>query len=334
MIKNQEISIKDALAGLLLPSGNDAAMALAVHTARKVNNDPRLPVNEALQVFGDLMNQKAEELGMTSSHFINPHGLHDPSHVTSAKDLLTLTKAIRSNDFVSSLLDMPLYETEDGRYRFYSTNLYHHQKLDDVWFLYQKGANPQYREEVTGVKTGNTNEAGRCLIFSAEEGDTSIIGIVLHSDIPLVYEEGIAIMDGIFDGMEWVGDPAREDWDHILELEGLLFFPGEKLELTSLGSMSHLVQKDSLKDVSFRFVLETDKLGPNEEGTHRLLKTLEDGELVGNLEMVLEDRVLENVPAAVVKGRAPVEDWLPLGATGSVVLILFLGIRKKMMVKK
>lgn len=326
LIQGESITIKDALAGLLLPSGSDAAMALAVHTGRKHQGDETLSEEDALDVFIQLMNEKAMELGMENSHFVNPHGLHDPMHYTTAGDLMILARTVLEEPFISQLVSQAFYETEDEKYTFSSTNVYLHTRLDDVLYLYQTGSNPQYRSDVTGVKTGYTSQAGRCLIFRAHSQDKSLLGIVLHSDMPEIYDEGIEIMDQVFDDLDWIPEPAEGTWENTVSLDGVLFLPGSTLDLEEEWTLSHLVQNDQISNISYEMIVTSEKLRMVDGGTYRLVQSLEDGEAVGELQVLVDGEAMGSVQVSVVEGRSVLTGYLPLAAIAVVLLVVAMGV--------
>lgn len=173
--EGDQISYKDLLYGLLLPSGNDAAAAIAIS------------LSGSIEGFADEMNQKAGELMATGTHFVNPHGLHDDDHYTTPYDLYLIFNAcIKNTDFVDCI-STPDYECEvigaDGEKRtltFENSN------------YYLKGTKtPPDTIVVEGGKTGTTNEAGNCLIMLAKntDNDTPYISMVLGaSSRDKVYE--------------------------------------------------------------------------------------------------------------------------------------------------
>lgn len=146
------VSVNDLLQGLIIQSGNDAAVALAEH----------LTFSE--ESFSVKMNEKAAELGMKDSHFKNASGLPDPEHVTTAFDLAVLSRALIKN--------FPEH------YKFYS------QKSFTWNNIKQNNRNTLLWEDpsVDGIKTGHTNRAGYNLASSAERNGFRIIVVVMGAD--------------------------------------------------------------------------------------------------------------------------------------------------------
>ncbi len=145
----ESFSIKDLLYGLMLPSGNDAALVLATYVG-----------NGDISAFVDLMNAKASELGCTNTHFNNPHGLYDANHYSTPRDMATITKrALTVKDF-SEISNTVKYTPEGFDKPIVTTN----------YMIDKDGHNGDYYYPYAkGIKTGFTDEAGRCLISTAEK---------------------------------------------------------------------------------------------------------------------------------------------------------------------
>ncbi len=153
--EGEVFTVDSLLFGLLLESGNDAATALAIGCEGSIDK------------FSELMNKKAEELGMTNTNFTNPHGLWDDMHYSTARDMAILTSyAMKSNDFRQYVSTVKTtIKPQNGEYVRY---LYNHNKL------------LQNFEGTTGVKTGYTKKSGRCLVSTAERNETELICITLN----------------------------------------------------------------------------------------------------------------------------------------------------------
>ena len=150
-----KITIRDLLYGLLLCSGNDAAVALAEVTAGSIPG------------FSDLMNKKAKDLGLTNTHFESPHGLDSDGHYTTAYELALLSDyALKNNTFLNIVGTKNYTITING----YPKNLSNTNEL-------LGSLNGVY-----GVKTGFTNGANRCLVTACKRGNMDIICVVLGAD--------------------------------------------------------------------------------------------------------------------------------------------------------
>ena len=149
------ITVENLLYGLMMRSGNDAAVALAEY------------VGGSIEGFSDLMNKKAFELGLTSTHFVTPHGLDNDNHFTTAYDLALLTNYALSNSTFSKIVKTKTYIITLNGYPKTLSNT--NELLGNLNGVY-------------GVKTGFTNGANRCLVTSCKRGNLDIICVVLGCD--------------------------------------------------------------------------------------------------------------------------------------------------------
>ena len=152
---NDKVTVNDLLYGLMLRSGNDSAVALAIHTAGSVEE------------FAKLMNNKAKELGLVNTNFVTPHGLDDPEHYTTAYELAKLTDYALRNETIARIV---------GTKRTTITISGNPKEIGNTNELLGN------TEGVYGVKTGFTNNAGRCLVTSVKRGEMDLIIVVLGAD--------------------------------------------------------------------------------------------------------------------------------------------------------
>ncbi|MBI3969302.1 MAG: D-alanyl-D-alanine carboxypeptidase [Chloroflexi bacterium] len=170
----ERLTIRDLLYGLMMVSGNDAAIAIAKHLAGSEEK------------FVELMNAKVRELGLKDTQFRNSHGLHHPEHFTTAYDLAALTRHGMQNPIFADLANRRNYKAQGVKqvYDLYNINRF---------FGRFKGAD--------GVKTGYTEEAGRCVVASATQDGHRVITVVLNSpDYPT---EATWLMEYAFDFFQW-----------------------------------------------------------------------------------------------------------------------------------
>ena len=150
-----KITVNDLLYGLMLRSGNDAAVALAEY------------VGGSIEGFADLMNKKAKELGLSNTNFVTPHGLDNEDHYTTAYELAVITDYALNNETFAKIVNTKSTAISiNGNNR----NIYNTNELLG------------YMQGVDGVKTGFTNGAGRCLVTSCTRDNNQIITVVLGCD--------------------------------------------------------------------------------------------------------------------------------------------------------
>lgn len=161
-----KITLREALYGLMLCSGNDAANAIAEH------------ISGSTDKFAELMNQEAKELGATHSHFVNPHGLPDDDHYTTAYDLyLIFNAAIKNQDFVNYIST----KTHDTSYTDKNGDTVKQTWYNTNGYLTGAFQSPE-KVTVVGGKTGTTGEAGCCLVLMSENSQKQpVISIVLKA---------------------------------------------------------------------------------------------------------------------------------------------------------
>ena len=159
----EELTIKDLLYALLLPSSNEAANVLAIHIAGSIDS------------FASMMNTRAIELGCKNTHFVNPNGVHDDNHYTTAYDLSVIAREAMKNDIFRQIVSTASYTLP-------SSNKY--SRIDRTLITTNdliKKQSENYYEHAVGIKTGFTTPAGNCLVSSATKDDKNLISVVLKS---------------------------------------------------------------------------------------------------------------------------------------------------------
>ncbi|WP_018934517.1 D-alanyl-D-alanine carboxypeptidase family protein [Gracilibacillus lacisalsi] len=151
--KEDKITLKDLVYGLMLRSGNDAAVAIGEH------------IGGSQEGFAYLMNEKARWIGMTNSHFDNPHGLDSETHFSTAYDMALLTKYAMENDIFREISGTSSYQSSARDYAWINKN-----KLLTQLYKYSNGG-----------KTGYTRAAGRTLVSTAEKNGQTLIVVTLNA---------------------------------------------------------------------------------------------------------------------------------------------------------
>jgi serine-type D-Ala-D-Ala carboxypeptidase (penicillin-binding protein 5/6) len=195
----EQYTRRQLLFGLLLKSANDVAMALARDNAGSVSE------------FAEKMNLRAAQLGATSSHFVNPHGLHDPNHYTTAHDLVLIGRAAMQQPLFREIVSTVYYtwRAPSGQI----DQLRNHNRL----LRHFAGCN--------GLKTGYTRIAQQVLVSSALRGGHEVISVVLHTDKPGIWDDSKALLsygliklgcpaDAIVDTTDRTEEPASTDEGH------------------------------------------------------------------------------------------------------------------------
>lgn len=156
LFAGERITMEDLLYALLLSSANDAAAAIAIH------------VGGSIEGFADMMNARADELGLTNTHFVNPHGLYDEQHHTTARELAVIARKAMENELFAKIVGTykrtAALDGEDGVRLFVNHNKLLHRY-----------------EGACGIKTGFTKKSGRCLVSAAERDGLSFICVTLNA---------------------------------------------------------------------------------------------------------------------------------------------------------
>lgn len=212
---NDKITVNDLLYGMLLRSGNDAAIALALYTAGTIEG------------FAEMMNQKATSLNLLHTHFVTPHGLDDPKHYTTCYELAKITDyALKNDKFANIVKTKKTTISINGLPRQISnTNEILCSNVDGVY----------------GVKTGFTNNAGRCLVTAISKNGMDFIIIVIGADSrKLRASDTLKLIQYSFQSfhLENIDDKITEsfeNWQHINQNRIFIRKASNKLQ-TKLGN--------------------------------------------------------------------------------------------------
>ena len=186
--EGETVTVGDLLYGLMLPSGNEAAYMLARHVAG------------SYEAFVDMMNKRAEELGCTGTHFVNPCGLHDDNHYTTARDLYKIAYAAMQDETFADIADTVQWNMS-------KTNMQEERKVLTTNQLIFSSYQPWAYAYCKGIKTGNTSQAGNCFVGYAEYGDAKLYSVVMgcdsssleYSNIPASFTDTKALFEWGFE---------------------------------------------------------------------------------------------------------------------------------------
>ena len=188
LLEGEQVKVEQLMYALLLPSANDAAVALAKEIAGSV------------PAFAEMMNKRAKELGAKHTNFVNPNGLHEEGHLTTAYDLAMVAReAIKNEDFrrfVSTYrYIIPTTNKQDTRYMYNTNRLIYDEHTKE---LVNGVMRPAKYDGAIGIKTGYTPEAGGVLVAGAKRGDTELISVVMKSTAEGRFADSIALLDYAF----------------------------------------------------------------------------------------------------------------------------------------
>ena len=164
LVEGEQLTIEQLLNILLIPSANDAAVVLAEHISGSVEN------------FAILMNNKAEELGCLDTHFVNPNGIHDENHYSTAYDLSLIGRYAMKFDDIMRIAKV-------AQYTLPKTNKYNEENriFNSTNGLIDPN-DSYYYEYATGLKTGYTDKSGSCIVATAQKDNVELIEVILGSE--------------------------------------------------------------------------------------------------------------------------------------------------------
>lgn len=262
--KNDKITVNDLLYGLMLRSGNDAAVALAIH------------VGGSVEEFADMMNEKATELGLYNSHFIVPHGLDNEGHYTTAYELAKIADYALKIDKFKEIVGTKVTTIYINGYakKINNTN----NLLGSVSGVY-------------GVKTGFTNGAGRCLVTACKRDDLDIITVIIGADTNNIRsKDTIKLIQYAYTEFEVINikeiiEEKFINWKNINE--GRIYvnkgIENEvKLYLEELPYTKMAVKKDTIDKIDI--LLTT---------IYYLEAPVKENEILGNVKIVIDNEVIE-----------------------------------------
>jgi D-alanyl-D-alanine carboxypeptidase len=270
LVAGDYLSVRDLLVGMLVPSGNDATLALARYVGEQQLGGSATPA-EAIAKFVSMMNARATALGATSSHFLNATGIDADGHVMTARDIATLTQFALQNPLFAEIVSTPSAvlhsEARSGGYAVTTTNTL---LLDGV---------------VTGVKTGTTPAAGGCLVTSFAVGPNKVVAVVLGSalsetsdgqqDSTARFADTRALIDATSKDYVWL-DPVTSD--------AIVGLPDELRAWDVELADASLVPVPASSELSVRYRLVLSPPAPPESPA-------------GEVQFYVGDRLLSELPA-------------------------------------
>lgn len=243
MTVGEVLTAEQCLYGLLLPSANEVANALAE------------AVDGSMPAFVDHMNERAAELKCYNTHFANPNGLHDENHTTCAYDLAQIFRAC---------IETPGFMTIDSAvtYVIPATNLIDEARPMKTTHKMMQPGSEYYDERVVCGKTGHTDEALGCLITYAQEGGRSLICVVLHAEQPGQYTDTKALFDYGFSRFAKTSSQALSEYLFSANSStAYRFSESSNIPLYTIDSSDFLLLTADLSDLRWEFDSEMIHLG-------------------------------------------------------------------------
>ncbi|PKM52576.1 MAG: hypothetical protein CVV02_00120 [Firmicutes bacterium HGW-Firmicutes-7] len=187
-----QLTLEQLLTALMLPSGNDSAYVVASHIVKQTTGNSNIDAISANNQFATMMNERASKIGAKNTNFANPSGYHDDNHYSTARDLALITReALKNEKFVEvfgqSEYTMNYEATPQRNVLWRNRNLLIDKRYSDIFYQY-----------ATGGKTGNTDEAGECLVATATKDELKLITVLLKTPKDKRWAESTALFEYAF----------------------------------------------------------------------------------------------------------------------------------------
>jgi len=240
----ESLPIEQCLQAILIRSANEVSFGVAEHISESDWED-----------FAPIMNERAKELGAINSNFVNPNGLPDENHVTTAYDLAMIGRAFFANEILcnmttTKMLDIPASDTQPD----------HIMEVNQMSLL--RGKEYAY-EYLVGCKTGYTNAARSSLVSCAEKDGLKLICVVLRDEAPYQYEDTIALFEYGFSNFKKL-NVAENDTHYNINSHGLFYSDNDVLgnskPILSLNTEDYIVVPNTIefKDIHSTLCYDTD----------------------------------------------------------------------------
>ena len=252
--EGEELTIEQLLNVLLIPSANDAAFILAEHIAGSVD------------AFSDMMNGKAKEIGCLNTNFVNPNGIHNENHYSTAYDMALIGKYAMKFDVFRQIVaktscSLPITNKYDKADRLFNTT------NELIKPNYSSSASNYYYQYATGAKTGYTDAAANCIVATATKNDVSLIVVIMHGERT---DEGLSqraldcktLFEYGFNNFSFTKLASKGDICKTLEIEGATSSTKDLNLLYAEDIVAYLPLDFNLYDVSSNVTISTEISAP------------------------------------------------------------------------
>ena len=269
----EELSVKDLMYALMVKSANDAAVVLAEH------------VGGSVEGFSDMMNEKAKEIGCKNTHFVNPNGIHNANHYTTAYDLYLMAEYALSFEYTNEFRDF----VSKTSYTLPATNMY---PAEDRSFtttneLIKINNNNRkdnyYYKNALGIKTGHTSQAGYCLVSSSSRDNLEFISVILdggfdENGLSERYTETIKLFNFGYDNFTLTKLKEENNIIDTITVE----------KATKETATLNLLIKDEITVINDKST-DIDKIEPKIELKENIIAPIAKGEVLGTITYVVDD---------------------------------------------
>lgn len=259
LLEGEELTVEQLLYALLLESANDAAEALAEYISGSVEN------------FAYLMNEYAKNIGCKNSNFVNPHGLFNENHYTTAYDLALISKQAMSNDIFKKIISTKNYRIEPTNKQPQIRYLNNHNKL--LWT-----GGKYYYKYATGMKTGYTIKSRHTFVGSATKDDINLIAVALKSD-SVIYPDIIKLFEYGLNNFKRIQLVNKDNVITYLKLNNgevnIPIYPKENYHYLTLNNDDKIPEQSIKLDSNFN--------------------NIKKNQIVGKVDLILDGNVIKTI---------------------------------------
>jgi D-alanyl-D-alanine carboxypeptidase (penicillin-binding protein 5/6) len=302
--EGESITVRNLMRALMVRSGNETGIVLAVNVVRAKEGRYNITYEEADRAFSTLMNQKARSLGAMESHFNNPYGLHSENHYTTAYDMAILSRAFMDNDELRAIASMREYHGDSLEGRIIEGALTRQYDWTSINELLP--GSPNAYPYATGLKTGFTDAAGFCLSAAATKMGFSLISVVFLAEEPAIrFQDTRVLLDyGFF---TYAMRPFQTG-DDLLETAVIVnprLGEGDELALLTGDSAQALLSLAQLERIRRELIYDEAYLPGTDDGYDesqenggriRLKAPIEKNAVVGTVQYILDGIILYEGP--------------------------------------
>lgn len=290
-IRGEHVTGLNLIRGLIMPSGNDTANVVVANVASKVTDNTNLTFLEAEEIFADLMNKKAIELGAVNSNFTNAHGLHDPNLYTTVSDIAIIANAAMDNEIIRMVASEVVFVGNSAGSNASSNML----TAEYNWHTHNRLlAGQYYNPNVTGLKTGFTDQAGHSLVGTAERDDVELISVISGSVNPDRWIDTTALFQYGFNN--YILETLQNTTEPLEEIN--IYNPrlGEEtsIEVFSYSEFIFYLTRDEMENVTKEITYDQEKIMVLEDESIALIAPISEGESIGEIVLKLNGDVIFN----------------------------------------
>jgi len=331
-----QITLRELIFGLMLPSGNDAAYIIAVHFGRQQAKDPELSVNKALEVFAEMMNHRARQVGANATNFTVPDGYHHQNHYTTAQNLALLAREAMEHDFLREVVGTSRYVPE--------TWIGPHARAWGNTNMLIRPSEKFFYEHATGFKTGYTGPAGFCVVSSGNLDDMELIAVVLNTSRDGRWHDSTDLLNYGFHNFAWKQLVTENEIIQTVNINKQDHNQPDSISLAAVHSFGGIFALEELPNIMRLVTLNDDFIdkqaktsGVQAAGDSEptLMAPIQKGDIVGQIIFTLDDQELFRTDLVSNEDISAMPWWRKVMVPGifsiglGLPCVLIINIRKK-----